>query len=70
MYYLPFIIKFSMYKIKKTFFIKKKGKLDDENNFFNSNTIFFFFFGEDTGLFRSIFMSNGLPALYPLINVI
>ena len=41
MYYLPFIIKFSIYKIKNLLSLKKKGKLDDENNFFNSNTIFF-----------------------------
>ena len=42
MYYLPFIIKFSIYiYIYKPFVIKKKGKLDDENNFFNSNTILF-----------------------------
>ena len=44
MYYLPFIIKFSIYiyiYIYIPFVIKKKGKLDDENNFFNSNTIFF-----------------------------
>ena len=41
MYYLPFIIKFSIYKIKNLLSLKKKkGKLDDENNFFNSNTIF------------------------------
>ena len=59
MYYLPFIIKFSIYKIKNLLSLKKKGKLDDENNFFNSNTIFFL--GEDTSLFRSIFMFNGLP---------
>ena len=43
MYYLPFIIKFSIYIYIyiKPFVIKKQGKLDDENNFFNSNTIFF-----------------------------
>ena len=36
MYYLPFIIKFSIYKIKNLLSLKKKiGKLDDENNFFN-----------------------------------
>ena len=29
--------------------------------------VILFFLGEDTSLFRSIFMSNGLPALYPLM---